>query len=302
MTRKSVFLSFLLCLGFAVSAADLPVDSSARDYAASDFPSIWQLKHHEAGVPVKVRLTALSPADDPMNFQVEVYSDQGNTVQNATQDGSFEFLFPGSAIGENTTIIVFDLNHPSRCAGPTNCGERKTYEYEIDVKQLTPARQMLDCSEELWVVEDATDPAVFSIIDAYFPGNHPTACELAQGSELGTTVVGQVSVDKWFPEGTTLVDFHLAAYSETEVLDPLDDYQGNIQVFIKDASNPWGWSYAGQTDLYYNDPTNGQLRTIPLDASLSTLVLQGPVDIKLHFSSRFENTTILFDAMSFSAR
>lgn len=298
--KKFAFILMFCCL--SAMATDLGVSQVSRDFAANDMPSVWRLYGHLTGEPLEINLYALSPADEPMLFEVEVHSELGSHYVTAEVEGDLQVVVPAEFVGQHTAIVVFDQNHSGRCNTPSNCIPKVIYEYDIRVVQDTPQHQMLDCSAELWTVEDAQDPAVFTIVDSYYPTNPYNACHLAQGSDLSTDVVGSVSVAASLPAGTELVNLNLAAFCVTEPLSPDSDYQGNIQVYIKDAANPWGWSFAGQFDLNYNDPNNGQLRVVELDAYISSLVLNGEVDLRIRFNGLYADSEYYYDAVSFSAR
>lgn len=118
-------LKSILVTAFAVAslfASEKYVINSAPvvNPCALDMPAVYYLSGHTVNQDVQVNLLDLHTDEGPeMHFKVEIYGTQspGNIYFYPLTPGDFSFVVPGELVGEQTVLVVFDVNRTVHGAG-----------------------------------------------------------------------------------------------------------------------------------------------------------------------------------------
>ncbi|MBN2526962.1 MAG: hypothetical protein JXR76_11265 [Deltaproteobacteria bacterium] len=156
------------------------------------------------------------------------------------------------------------------------------------------AHDMANFEQLHWVKTSYVDGPDFSLTSEYVSSGD-TSLRVDMNQAFWLMLEGTEAVTANVTETTEAAKVVLDIYGART---PFYAYLGNVQVYVKPASRNW-WDYAGQVDLYHTETTPAGLQryTVSLNDYFTQMVKAGPVNIRLAFNPKWEDTTFWLDRL-----
>lgn len=111
--KKMLTILTALAMSVSVLAGNYPINSGqVEETCADDMPAIFYFTNAKEGVPIQVNLVDLHDDNGPaMKFKMSIYGGNANGEKfSAISGGDATFIIPGSLVGENSVVAVYDAN------------------------------------------------------------------------------------------------------------------------------------------------------------------------------------------------
>lgn len=172
-----------------------------EDYCAADMPAVYYLSGHRVNEDIQVNVLDLHNDEGPaMHFKVELYGTQspGNIFWFSLEEGDLHFTIPGQYVGEQTVMVVFDVNRYVHGAG-----------HQYPSTPEWPAQKM-----SFEVLQDIPDyPELEIYTKDHHLGNPSIYVLAAKVNNVGTTAISNFKVRYFFTIEDASTAVNMADYN-----------------------------------------------------------------------------------------
>lgn len=198
---KSLLITAVAAASLFASETYLVNSAPVVRPCAADMPAVFYMSGHRVNEDLRVNVVDLHNDDGPaMHFKVELYGTQspGNIFFYSLNEGDISFTIPGQYVGEQTVLVVFDVNRYVHGAG-----------HQYVESPEWPAQNM-----SIEVLQDIPDyPELEIYTKDHHLGNPSIYVLAAKINNVGTTSISDFKVRYFFTTEDASNVVNLADYN-----------------------------------------------------------------------------------------